>query len=80
MATLNEPSGVLIIHGVILLMRDAAGKLQQVKENALYWSLKTYIFGPVVHLARVITWKYKMAHPLMASQAGEDVDQIKTVG
>ena len=61
-------------------MRDAAGKLQQVKENALYWSLKTYIFGPVVHLARVITWKYKMAYPLMASQAGEDVDQIKTVG
>ena len=28
----------------------------------------------VVHLARVTTWKYKMGHPLMAFQAGEDVD------
>ena len=71
---------VLTIQGVTLQTRNAAGKLQQVKENALYWSLKTFIFGAVVHLARVITWKYKMAHPLMAFQAGEDVDTIKTVG
>jgi len=42
--------------------------------------LKTLIFGTVVHLARVTTWKYKMAHPLMAFQAGEDVNTIKTVG
>ena len=71
---------VLIIQGVTLLTRIAAGKLQQVKENALCWSLKTLIFGPVVHLARVITLKYKMALPLTVFQAGEDVDQIKTVG
>ena len=71
---------VLTIQGVTLQTRNAAGKLQQVKENALCWSLKTFIFGTVVHLARVITWKYKMAHPLMAFQAGEDVDTIKTVG
>ena len=70
---------VLIIHGVILLMRNAAGKLQHVKENALCWSLKTYILRTVVYLARVTTWKYKMAHPLMAFQTGEDV-AIKTVG
>ena len=31
------------------------------KENALCWSLKTFIFGTVGHLARVIIWKYKMA-------------------
>ena len=77
---LQEFLPVLIIQGVTLLTRNAAGKLQQVKENALCWSLKTFIFVTVVHLARVTTWKYKMAHPLMASQAGEDVDQIKTVG
>ena len=71
---------VLTIQGVILLVGVVVGKLQQVKENALCWSSKTYISGTVVHLARVTTWKYKMAHPLMASQAGEDVDQIKTVG
>ena len=71
---------VLIIQGVTLLTRNAAGKLQQVKENALCWSLKTLVFGPVVHLARVITLKYKMALPLMVFQAGEDVDTIKTVG
>ena len=71
---------VLIIQGVTLLTRNAAGKLQLMKENALCWSLKSFVFGSVVHLARVTTWKYKMAHPLMASQAGEDVDQIKTVG
>ena len=44
------------------------------------WSLKTFIFVTVVHLARVATWKYKMAHPLMAFQAGEDVDTMETVG
>ena len=71
---------VLTIQGVTLLRRNAAGKLQQVKENALCWSLKTLIFGPVVHLARVITLKYKMALPLMAFQAGEDVDTLKAVG
>ena len=71
---------VLIIQGVTFLTRNAAGKLQQVKENGLCWSLKTFIFGPVVHLARVITLKYKMALPLMAFQAGEDVDTMKTVG
>ena len=71
---------VLTIQGVTLLTRNAAGKLQQEKENALCWSLKTFIFGIVVHLARVATWKYKMAQPPMASQAGEDVDTIKTVG
>ena len=64
----------LIIQGVILLMRNAAGKLQQVKENALFCLLKTFQFDSVVYPARVTTWKYKMAHPLMVSQAGEDVD------
>ena len=34
-------------------MQIVVGKLQQVKENALCWSLKTYLFGDVVHLARV---------------------------
>ena len=71
---------VLTIQGFTLLTRNAAGKLQQVKENALCWSLKTLILGPVVHLARVITLKYKMALPLMVFQAGEDVDTMKTVG
>ena len=71
---------VLIIQGITLLTRNAAGKLQQVKENALCWSLKTLILVPVVHLARVITLKYKMALPLMVFQAGEDVDTMKTVG
>ena len=71
---------VLTTQGLTLLTRNAAGKLQQVKETALCWSLKTFIFVTVVHLARVTTWKYKMAHLLMAFQAGEDVDIIKTVG
>ena len=71
---------VLTIQGVILLVRHVVGKLQRVKENALCWSSKTYIFGTVVHLARVTIFKYKMAYPLMASQAGEDVEALKTVG
>ena len=82
MANLNETSGVLTsltIQGGILLVRHVFGKLQRVKENALCWSSKTYISETVVHLARTIC-KYKMAHPLMASQAGEDVEALKTVG
>ena len=71
---------MLTIQGVTLLTRNAAGKLQQVKENALCWSLKTFVFAAVGHLARVTTWKYKMDHPLMAFQAGEDVDTIMAVG
>ena len=71
---------VLIIQGVILLVGAVVGKLQQVKENALCWSSKTYISGTVDHLARATICRYKMAYPLMASQAGEDVETIKTVG
>ena len=71
---------VLTIQGLFLLVRHVVGKLQQVKENALCLSLKRYIFGTVVHLARVTICKYKMAHPLMASRAGDDVEALKTVG
>ena len=71
---------VLIIQGVILLVGAVVGKLQQVKDNALCWSSKTYISGTVDHLARATTCRYKMDYPLMASQAGEDVDTMETVG
>ena len=71
---------VLTIQDFTLLTKNAAGKLYQVKENAFCCSLKTYIFVTVVHLARVTTWKYKMAHPLMSFQAGEDVNTMETVG
>ena len=83
MATLNEPSGVLT--SPYYPRRYPSNekcnwKITARKENALFSLLKTYILRLVVHLASVTTWKYKTAHPLMAFQAGEDVDYIKTVG
>ena len=71
---------VLTIQGVILLVGVVVGKLQQVKENALCWSLKTYLSGTVVHLARATICRFKMDYLLMVPQEGADVETIKTVG
>ena len=53
---------------------------QKYVKNSVWFGTGAFLFGTGVYLARLTIWKYKMAYPLMASQVGEDVDQIKTLG
>ena len=83
MATLNETSGVLT--------SPYYPRRYPFKEKCS-WKIiaskgeRILLFIEDIHIANCglsctcDCWKYKMAHPLMAFQSGEDVDTIKTVG
>ena len=84
MATLNETSGALTspyYPRSYPSSRSCSWKITASKGQRIVLVIKDiYISGTVDHLARATTCRYKMDYPLMASQAGEDVETIKTVG
>ena len=68
----QESSPVLSTPDVTQSTRDVAGKLQRVKENALYLTLNTCTLK-LAEIAHVIIWKLNMAYLRMVSQLEEDV-------
>ena len=55
-----ESLPVLFIPESTQLIRDAAGKSQEVKENASIWSLKTWTLAFGMRRAVMVIWKLKM--------------------
>ena len=68
----QESSPVLSTPEITQSTRDAAGKLQRVKENASSLTLNTCTLK-IAEIAFVIIWKLNMAYLPMVSQLEEDV-------